>query len=302
MYIVKETEMAKKTAILTAVLLAVGTVAIIICTNCSVHREFLFPETVTVFFPEKHMVETIKFDDFIVGCIYGRIPQKCTYEPETLRAMSVVQRTMALYSVNAGKGGNMGADFTVCEDFPYVSPVDCGLSHPLRETLDSAVSDSGFLTKNRLPANISMCVISAGITDEEGDSPELELPGDVLAEGFSGSSAFTPKEVRNLLGVPKAPLNAPGEWFSNAVYNDSGTLSSIEFCGRKFTGTQIREAFGLRSTAISVEYAEDNFRFSTKGLGNNCGMSLHTTELLAEDGKSAEEILAYFFPGTDYKR
>lgn len=295
--------MSKKIAVISAVLLTAAVTAIILLSNLAASNEIFPPENVTVYLPEKSVVETIGTEDFLRGCVYGRMPRSgVLYEKETIKAIAAVQNTMIMNSIRQNnKSENMGADFSVNEDFPYISDSDCAINHPNRKIIDGVLEETGFLESGNYPAEVTMCGISAGFTDASGDSPALWLPCDALADGYLSNAAFTPKEVRRLMGLAKNPTITPDKWFGNTVCSDSGTLISIELAGRKFTGEQLRSSLNLRSTAISVSYAEDKFFFACKGLGNNKGMSINAANVMAKQGKTAGEILEFFFPDCTYQ-
>ena len=64
-------------------------------------------------------------------------------------------------------------------------------------------------------------------------------------------------------------------------------------------GEKFREAMGLPSSCFAMAEIDGKVRIFTKGLGHGFGLSQNTAELMAKEGKSYEEILAYFFPGAE---
>ena len=69
------------------------------------------------------------------------------------------------------------------------------------------------------------------------------------------------------------------------------------------TGDQFRDALSLPSSAFSLsEEGEDSIKITTTGKGHGLGMSLWTAEQMAEEGKNCEEILAFFFEGTELRK
>ena len=73
-------------------------------------------------------------------------------------------------------------------------------------------------------------------------------------------------------------------------------------CGQSGTGPALRKALGLRSACFTVQYQEGSFLLTTKGYGHGVGLSQWGAKALAEQGQSAEEILAHYFPGTELRR
>ena len=54
-------------------------------------------------------------------------------------------------------------------------------------------------------------------------------------------------------------------------------------------------------TALYAQDFEANTRALTKGVGHGLGLSQHTANEMAKEGKNYKEILAYFFEGTEVK-
>lgn len=65
------------------------------------------------------------------------------------------------------------------------------------------------------------------------------------------------------------------------------------------TGEDFRSRMGFNSACFTVTEVGDEVRIVTKGLGHGFGLSQHMAGCMAEDGMKYEEILAYFYPGTE---
>lgn len=74
-------------------------------------------------------------------------------------------------------------------------------------------------------------------------------------------------------------------------------MLTVRFGDSEVTGEQLRHAFGLRSSAVTITVSREDMTFTSRGCGGNTGMSAYSAERLARGGMSAEEIFAYFFPG-----
>ena len=73
---------------------------------------------------------------------------------------------------------------------------------------------------------------------------------------------------------------------------------TMQVAGQEITGEEFREKMGLNSACFSIEEEDGTVRIVTKGLGHGYGLSQNTAIQMAKDGKSYQEILNYFFPGT----
>ena len=55
--------------------------------------------------------------------------------------------------------------------------------------------------------------------------------------------------------------------------------------------------FGLRSPAFEISYADNVYTFKTKGFGHCVGLSQYGANEMAKSGKTADEILKYYYSG-----
>ncbi len=69
-----------------------------------------------------------------------------------------------------------------------------------------------------------------------------------------------------------------------------------------FTGQEFRKLVGydrVWSTAFGVERSEGGFVFRGSGSGHGVGMCQWGARGMAQQGRKAEEILKFYFPGTE---
>lgn len=287
--------MTKKIKIISAAALALVIAAVsVILTRCKADSDEA-PSRISVYDSAAGIIYTQSYEDFLAGCVGGLLIKNVEFEPEALKAIAIAENTRIRYFLkNQNEAGNLSADITTNEYLPY-SPekTDVKVEKAAKDALKLTLSFNGE------PFNAPICKISAGRTDNFPPySPSIGLPCDIDAPGFNGSSSFTPEKVREALGGGNLSYNF-AEWLHDPVYTENGTLRYIELCGEKITGNTLRRALGLRSTAISVEFSEDMFVFKTQGFGDNRGMSVYAANYLAKKGKTAEEILAIFYPDAE---
>ena len=61
----------------------------------------------------------------------------------------------------------------------------------------------------------------------------------------------------------------------------------------------MRRVLGLRSPNFSYRIKDGKFIFTVKGYGNLAGMSLFGANEMAKEGKSYEQIITYYYSGTE---
>ena len=125
-------------------------------------------------------------------------------------------------------------------------------------------------------------------------------PFDTVHSAYREIKSFSPEEIR--AAFPDIAFTEdPAQWFSPPTLYPTGYVEKIQLCGTQYSGVEVRTALSLRSAAFSVEFKEGAFYFTTSGWGHGVGMSQAGAVYLAEQGDSCEEILSYFYPGTELK-
>lgn len=156
----------------------------------------------------------------------------------------------------------------------------------------------------------AMCSISSGSTDDGSEISGGEFPylkpvsaacdeqSDEYLSTVSLSARSVQTAMRDIAEGAMLPADC-AQWFTQPVTRDSGTLIQITYGGRLITGEQLRKVLGLRSTAVTIDYAEDRFIFTCRGYGANVGMSLYCANTLARQGQKMADILCYFYDGAE---
>ena len=68
------------------------------------------------------------------------------------------------------------------------------------------------------------------------------------------------------------------------------------------SGEKFRLLLSLPSACFTIQEEGGEICFSCRGKGHGLGMSQYGAARMAEEGKTAEEILKYFFPGAAVER
>lgn len=164
------------------------------------------------------------------------------------------------------------------------------------------------LTYDGSPAAACYHSISAGHTEASQNVWETALPylqgvpspADLAADGYETTVEYSPEQVCAVLtSLELEPGNDPAAWFGDAVRDDAGYITAQTVCGTAVSGTKMRRAFHLRSASFSVEYNGTSFCFTTHGYGHGVGLSQYGAKALAEQGRTWQEILLYYFPGCE---
>lgn len=93
--------------------------------------------------------------------------------------------------------------------------------------------------------------------------------------------------------------NNPEDWIGKIERTDSGSVTSIQIGGETFDGLQVRNLFGLRSSNFTIDYKKNTFTFTVIGYGHGVGMSQNGAVSMADQGSTYDEILSWYYPGTE---
>ena len=67
------------------------------------------------------------------------------------------------------------------------------------------------------------------------------------------------------------------------------------------TRPEFREKYKLASGSFVLQKYDGKLRVTTRGVGHGLGLSQYSANKMAKDGKTYDEILEYFFEGTELK-
>ena len=81
----------------------------------------------------------------------------------------------------------------------------------------------------------------------------------------------------------------------------AGYVTTVRVGQDTINGEEFRDTYHLVSSCFTIQKYDGKVRITTRGVGHGLGMSQYTANEMAKTGSSAEEILAYFFEGTEIK-
>lgn len=256
---------------------------------------------------EDGYVEVMELDTYITGVVLKEMP--ASFESEALMAQAVVARTYTLKrnSSYKHKGAAICTDYSCCQ--AYCSEQDYlenGGSADDLQKVRSAVSatENQVLMYNGQLIEATYFSCSGGMTEDAQavwgeDIPYLqavESPGEEGAAHYTDTVHFPADEFSALLGQ-QLP-GQPGTWIKEVTYTPGGGVDTIIIGEREYTGVEIRQMLGLRSTAFVITAVGNTVTVTTKGFGHRVGMSQYGADAMAVNGAKYTEILNHYYPGT----
>ena len=135
-----------------------------------------------------------------------------------------------------------------------------------------------------------------------------ECPLDKKAENEIQTISFTYQEVQTrcqpfLVAVQEAEAGKVYgiEDFEILSLDAAGYVKELRIGQTICSGDEFRDALDLPSGSFSLQDMNGNLRITATGVGHGLGMSQWTAEELAKEGKNYEEILQFFFGGTELR-
>lgn len=243
--------------------------------------------------------ETMCLRDYLTGVIMGEMP--ASYPLEALKAQAVAARTYTLRRME--RGGVLSDDPAVCQAYIPVESAEERFGEQAAEYLEKlrlAVdeTDGQVLTYEGELISATYFSCSGGRTESAqavwgSEVPYLvsvDSPGEEAASGYESTVTMSREEFMDTLGVASAGV-------SGVTYTDGGGVQTMEIGGKTFTGVELREKLGLKSTRFTMELTAGTVTFSVQGYGHRVGLSQNGARVMAEDGADYETILKWYYTG-----
>jgi stage II sporulation protein D len=242
-------------------------------------------------------------DTYLVGVVLAEMP--AYFEPEALKAQAVVART---YTRKAYTTGGKHGDGSIC-----TQPACCqaymteesflslgGTQEDLQKIRQCVGTTAGMVLAYGGDLIEATYFSSSGGSTESAlavwgaDYPYLQ-PVSSPEEIRMDTRFYTPEEFQQRLG--KTLPDSPDSWFGAVTYTEGGGVETMEICAESYTGIQLRQLLGLRSTDFEIHADSTGVTITTKGYGHRVGMGQYGAQTMAEAGCTWQEILLHYYPG-----
>ena len=255
-------------------------------------------------------------EDYIIGVVAAEMP--ALFADEALKAQAVAART---YAVNQMQNSNLTIEQMIDSGGQaYITQEEMhtkwGTSfEQYYNKIETAVlsTQGEIMVYNDEPILAVFHAISCGKTEEAENVWNDALPylKSVDSSVDKGSSEYTyettlpVKTVVALLQKAHSDLKlydgSLKEQMQIIDRTEAGYINTMQIGNRVFTGREVRELLGLRSSDFTVKQDGDNMIFTTEGYGHGAGMSQYGADCMAKDGKTYKEILTYYYTGIEFK-
>lgn len=247
-----------------------------------------------------HLIHTLPMESYITGVISSELPR--SWPLEVLKAQAIASRTYAVWQM-------------VQKEHLESSVMDQVYQGAQREhkLAKQAVEETSgqVLTYESKPAHTYFHAACGGHTasSEEvfgGREPYLKGVSCSYCQGappYQWSYELSRSELDKKLGAKIKNLEPVGE-------TESGRVKHFRFKSKPqlsdMKSADVRKALGynvFRSTLLTKHSLEGRYaQFAGRGHGHGVGMCQWGALKMAKLGKTAEQILKYYYPGTEIRK
>lgn len=254
-------------------------------------------------------VQTMELEEYIRGVVLAEMP--ASFEEDALKAQTVAARTYTLRRLTLGDkhdGGAVCTDSNCCQaylsDADYLS--DRGTQADIDKVTAAVAATAGeVLTYKGALIEATYFACSGGRTEDAAavwgaDIPYLQAvdsPGETKADHYNEVLHFTKAEFASLLD--RTLYGSPESWLGKVTCTAGGGVDTMVIGGVTYTGTQLRRLLDLNSTLFTVTAEKDGVTVRTQGWGHRVGLSQYGADAMAVAGSTYEQILAYYYQGTE---
>lgn len=260
--------------------------------------------TISVFFHQTGETKSLPLETYLEGVIAAEMDPN--WPLAALEAQAIVARTFTLKKMGEGpiKGRNAQASTDPKEFQAYdASKVNDRVKQAVNNTRGQVITYGGKPIIAWFHASSGGRTASAveGLNYRKENAPYAQPVTDIQQEPVHvWTATFSSNEIINAatsLGVQSDKLTS----ISIGRKGASGRAETLVINGKEVSAPQFRLAVGdkkMRSTLIdSLRLEGATVHMKGRGYGHGVGMSQWGAWLLAQRGKSAQEIVTYYFKG-----
>ena len=258
--------------------------------------------------------ETIKemgLEEYVMGVLAGEIFN--TWPKEALKAQAILARTYTLYFLQnlttKYEGANISNDINEAQAYDE-DKINENIINAVNETRGIVILSNGQPIEAWFHSNSGGCTTTAknGLSylGEENYTQVTSSPEtDANTENFKWSYTFSKSDLLTALreiGIGISTVSG----LKVGQKDDSGRAISLVMGNAEFSANTLRQKLGstkMKSTLISdIVVSSNSISISGYGYGHGVGMSQWGAKVLAEQGKTAEEIVKFYFQNIEVKK
>ena len=272
--------------------------------------------TISLYLHEEDTTKELPLEEYLLGVVAAEMDPK--WPREALAAQAILARTFTLERINSTGGvPERGTDAsTDVEEFQAYdeSRINDGVRQAVEETRGQVATYQGLLIKAWFFADgggKTAASAAEGLAYDKEETPyihSVEDPGSAITEeGNKAWQASIPlaearEKIREFTGQDPGEITAA----EISETGESGRATKVKVGSATLGGPSFRLALGsteVKSAMITDLRVEGSVLVvEGKGYGHGVGMSQWGARAMAEEGKSAAEIIQYFFKDVEVEK
>lgn len=243
----------------------------------------------------------LELEEYVVGVVGAEMP--ASFPSEALKSQAVIARTYALKTMSRGKTLTDSVSTQRYMSNSELKQLWGNSFDTYYQKVKNAVYDTSglYLSYNGDYCDCVYHSTSNGKTENSVnvwgnyypylvsvDSSYDSVNPSFLKDTFISYSDISKK--LNILVDDNTVININDK-------TESGRVSSITIGNKNYTGVELRNFLGLRSTDFSIDKNNDGLIFHTRGYGHGVGLSQYGASGMASSGYSFQDILKHYYTG-----
>jgi stage II sporulation protein D len=275
---------------------------------------------VRVYLEKKKRIEQVSLEDYVRGVVSAEMP--ADFSPSALEAQALAARTYVVRRLVMRDTSGVpvqGADIT--DTVKHQAYHDLAQMKQLRKynadawkKIDAAVSRTRgqIIVYDSEPIQAFYFSTSNGFTESVEDVFGVKLPY-LRSVASPWDAEVSPRASETIemplgefyakLGLRKAVAafkdnrDAPG--IETTAFTSGRRVKTLKVGDSVVSGLDVRERLELRSASFELAVDGNTVRITTYGSGHGVGMSQWGAEGMARKGFTAEQIVKYYYRGTE---
>lgn len=262
---------------------------------------------------KKNRLLSLTLEEYVQGVVAAEMPP--SFHLEALKAQAVAARTYAYRRILAGDGipehpeAHLSSDYRSgqawldWDEFLQIHGATAGRA--LQRKIRTAVKQTeGLIAVYDNEPILAVYHSTSGGRTENSEHywsealpylRSVEDPFSISSPVHYSTATITLEKLGEILGVDRANN------FKVLERYPSGRVKTVEVGDKWFSGREIRERLGLRSTWFTAELMGSEMVFSVWGYGHGVGMSQYGAQGMALQGYTYDQILQYYYQGIELK-
>lgn len=278
-------------------------------------------KTIKVYLSNTGKVVELSLEDYVKGVVCSEMP--LNFSKEALKAQAIVARTYAIGHVMEGGCAKFGGDVCDTVHCQVYTPKETKISQlgalgdsrwALVESVVSETEGQVLSYDGAIATGAFYFSTSSGRTENVEEVFSTAIPylksveslGEEVAPRYTSTETY---DINRFVQVVNSNYSKAGLSVANLSnqitilsYTEGGAVKEIKLGGVNILGVEFRKIFNLNSANFSLEFLSNQININCKGFGHGVGMSQWGANVMAEQGKSCEEILKHYYSGIEIEK